>query len=1128
MIQVIKRIFGDKNERAVKSYWPIVEQINIEFEKLSSLTDEELRAKTDDFRGRVKAALSDIETDQDEIRAQLAGGKRKDDSSDNAEDLSLDDRHDLYDEMDELDEEWHNTLEQTLEDLLPEVFAVAKDACRRLVGKSWMAGGQEITWEMVPYDVQLLGAIVLHRGNIAEMKTGEGKTLVAVGTVYLNALPGHGVHLVTVNPYLAERDSEWMGPVYELLGLTVDVIDRHEPHSLGRKKAYEADVTYGTNNEFGFDYLRDNSFVVDKNHLMQRKHHFAIVDEVDSVLIDEARTPLIISGPVPESDETQFQELQPSVERLVHSQQKLVAGFVAEAERLLKERDAAVEAGENKKASELESDAGLALLRAHRGYPKNKRLRKLYGEIGIEQLKLKTEYYYLQDNAKNMPFVDAELHFAFDEKQRAIEMSEKGRTFIAKVAGQDSEMFILPDLGEEVATIEKETKSKLLELAEKTEALEDLSEEKKKYKVENDSRVIRNEQEEQKRGIYNTYADRAARLHAVEQLLKAYIQFEKDTEYIIEEGKIMIVDEHTGRVLGGRRYSDGLHQALEAKEGVKIHAATQTYASVTLQNFFRLYSKLAGMTGTAETEAEEFFKIYDMDVIVIPTNRPVKRDDLDDLVFKTRREKYNAVIEKVREYNEKGQPVLVGTTTVDISETLSRMLTRAGIKHNVLNAKQDRAGAEALIVAEAGQQGAVTIATNMAGRGTDIKLGEGVVDVGGLAIVGTERHESRRIDLQLRGRAGRQGDPGESQFYVSLDDNLMRLFGSDRVAKVMDRLDMEEGAVITHPWVNKSIERAQKKIEQNNFGIRKRQLEYDDVLNAQRHVIYDRRSHALTGERMRGELMDMLRTMVDDLAETHHAAGTLAQLRDELLRTLALDFELDEETFQRLGEEGVADRIFELGSEMYTRKRDALAKPFFESMKQVLASEEENKPEKVFVDFTDGRRVLRAVVPVELAVESEGQEVNDAMERSAMLSIIDAKWTDHLRNLDEVKEGIGLRAYGQRDPVIEYKMEAFKLFAEMIGEVGSEVVSFIFRSGPLVDRQAAPRPRSSQRRLDPKRARSTHAASSSFNVGGVGGNRAEERDPTAKSAPIIVDDKIGRNDPCPCGSGKKYKRCHGR
>ena len=1144
MLQTIKRIFGDKNEKTIKGLWPIVHEINEHFDVLSSLTDEELRAKTDEFKGRIRDAQSEIENDIEEIEAQLKSGHKEEQTDavgagrqdrpqtgqDDDHELSYDDRMRLFEELDKLDEEWHRVLDETLDELLPEAFAVAKEACRRMVGKSWIAGGQEILWEMIPFDVQLLGAITLHRGNIAEMKTGEGKTLVAVPAVYLNSLAGKGVHLVTVNPYLAQRDAEWMGPVYESMGLTVAVIDKYEPHSDGRKAAYQADVTYGTNNEFGFDYLRDNSFVVDPEHLLQRSHHYAIVDEVDSVLIDEARTPLIISGPVPQSDETQFEELKPPVEKLVYSQQKIVASFVSDAEKLLKQRDEAAEAGESKKASEFESDAGLALLRAYRGYPKNKRLRKVLGEPGLEQLRQKTEFYYLQDNAKNMPFVDDVLHFAFDEKQRAIEMSDQGRQFISNVAGQDEEMFVLPDLGEGVAIIEREVDDEIEGLVEKLEEDASLTEEKRENKLQNDRRVLLNEREERKRNLYTLYSERAARLHAVEQLLKAYIQFEKDTEYIVQDDKIMIVDEHTGRVLSGRRYSDGLHQAIEAKEGVKVQAATQTYATVTLQNYFRMYHKLAGMTGTAETEAEEFFKTYKMEVVMIPTNQPIVRRDLDDLVFKTRREKFRAVIKKVNEYYESGQPVLVGTTSVDASETLSRMLTRSGIKHNVLNAKKDRVKTEALIVAEAGQRSAVTIATNMAGRGTDIKLGLGIVGLGGLAILGTERHESRRIDLQLRGRAGRQGDPGESQFYISLDDNLMRLFATDRVAKVMDRLNIEEDAVITHPWVNKSIERAQSKVEQNNFAIRKRQLEYDDVLNAQRNVIYDRRVHALKGIHIRGEILDMLNQVVDATVKTHHGEGNLEEMREELLRTIALDFVMDRETFYKLGDDGVADRVFDAAVDYYSRKRTALARPFFESMKQIAESDQENKPEKVFVDFTDGRRIMRAVVSVETAIESKGQEVNDAIERVAMLSHIDAHWTEHLRNLDEVKEAIGLRAYGQRDPLIEYKMEAFKLFAEMIEEINRELISFIFRSGPLVDRQAPPRAkRSTARRLDPKKAKSIHESqSSSYDVKASGSNSAARKDPTAKEAPVTVAEKVGRNEPCPCGSGKKYKHCHGR
>ena len=1136
MIEFLKKLFGDKNQRTLKSIWPLIARINAEYEKLPGLSDDELRACTGDFKARIRASVREIEEDMAEIRRQLKVGRTAADqggdgqAATEAHDMTLEERQTLYDELDALDAEWYKTVERILNEILPEAFAVVKEACRRMVGKTWVAGGTEVRWDMIPYDVQLIGGIALHQGNISEMKTGEGKTLVAVAPVYLNALVGRGVHLVTVNPYLAQRDAEWMGPVYEFLGLTVDVIDRSEPHTEGRKGAYRADITYGTNNEFGFDYLRDNSFVVDPEHLMQRGHHFAIVDEVDSVLVDEARTPLIISGPVPDPDDSQFEELKPSVERLVYSQQKIAAGFIADAEKLLKERDQAQAAGQSKRVNELEEEIGLCLLRAYRGFPKNPRLRKVLAESGVEQIRQKTEFFYLQDNAKNMPFVDKLLHFALDEKQRAIEMSEQGRQFVAKAAGQDEDLFILPDLGEEYATFERAFEASLKQLKEEMEADTTLSDEKREHKYDNDSRVLRREMEDKKREINTVYSDRAARLHAIEQLLKAYVLFEKDIEYIVQEDKIMIVDEHTGRVLAGRRYSDGLHQAIEAKEGVKVQSATQTYATVTLQNYFRMYHKLAGMTGTAETEAEEFFKIYKMDVVVVPTNRPVTRKDLDDLVFRTRREKYNAAIDKIREYHEKGQPVLVGTTTVEVSETLSRMLTRQGIKHNVLNARRDRAKQEALIVAEAGHKGAVTIATNMAGRGTDIKLSPGVTELGGLAILGTERHESRRIDLQLRGRSGRQGDPGESQFYVSLEDNLMRLFASDRVAKVMDRLNLEEGAVITHPWVNKSIERAQKKVEANNFSIRKRQLEYDDVLNAQRAVIYDRRMHALQGERLRGDILDMLKQAVEKIVARYYDSGELGLLREDLLRYFAFDFDMDRETYVKLGQDGVAARAYEAAVTYYNRKRDALARPFHESMKQVAGSDAETKPERVYVDFTDGRRMLRAVVRVSDALESQGQEVNDAIERVTALSYIDHHWTEHLRQLDELKEGIGLRAYGQRDPLIEYKMDAFKLFQEMIEAIDQEVVSFILRSGPLVGQQApgrTPRRREATR-LDPRRATTTHEGGTADYSVKAEGSSSAERDPTAKAQPVTVEERIGRNDPCPCGSGKKYKHCHGK
>ena len=1164
MLDIIKKVFGDKNARLRSRLWPIVEEINRHAEEFRGLSDDELRDLTSRFREEIREAVASIEARQREVRArlragvpdvavdtdgqavvgagptdvQLSGGDGQADGEvalAATRELTLEERQALYEELDDLENDWLDTVEEVLKEILPEAFAVIKETCRRLLGKEWQAGGTRITWDMVPYDVQLFGGIVLHNGDIAEMKTGEGKTLVAVAPIYLNALAGRGVHIVTVNPYLAERDAEWMGPVLEFHGLTVDVIDRHEPHSEGRRKAYRADVTYGTNNEFGFDYLRDNSFVNDPEQLVQRGHHYAIVDEVDSVLVDEARTPLIISGPVPQAHDDRFIELKPPIEKLVYAQQKLVGQLVADAERNLKARDEATPAGDRKKAAEFEEEAGLAILRAHRGFPRNKRLQKLLGEQGVGQLLQKTEFFYLQDNAKRMPFVDEELYFALEEKHHSIEMTEKGRQFSAKAAGQDADLFILPDIGEEIAHMEREHREKKDALVKELREREDLTQEKKDHKLANDIALLEKELQEQKRTLYTTYSERAERLHAIEQLLRAYTLYEKDDEYIVQEDRVMIVDQHTGRVLPGRRYSDGLHQAIEAKENVKVQAATQTYATITLQNYFRMYSKLAGMTGTAETESEEFHKIYGLDVAVIPTNRPITRKDLNDLVFRTRREKYTAVIAQIAEYHEKGQPVLVGTTSVDVSETVSRMLQRRGIKHNVLNAKRDRAKQESLIIAEAGQRGAVTIATNMAGRGTDIKLGQGVKEVGGLAILGTERHESRRIDLQLRGRAGRQGDPGESQFYVSLEDDLMRLFG-DRTARVMDRLGLEEGAVITHPWINKSIERAQKKVEQNNFAIRKRQLEYDDVLNAQRQVIYDRRHEALTGERLRGEILDMLRQLIEQIVGKHYDEGNFDELREELLRTLAFDFDVDRETFMRLGEDGAAQRIYAGTVALYSRKRESLARPFFEGVRRIVEGESDTKPEKVVVDFTDGRRLLRVLVNVNEAYETRGHAVNDALERAAMLSIIDEQWTDHLRELDELKEGINLRAFGQRDPLIEYKMDAFKLFTEMLERVNLEVLSLVLKAGPLVDaqqqRQQARHSVAARPRLDPNRARVRHdSMEPTYGVQAGGGGaapRPQDRDPSAKAQPVVVDKTVGRNDPCPCGSGKKYKHCHGR
>jgi preprotein translocase subunit SecA len=1133
MFDLLKRFLGDRNERELRKLWPIVRQVNAYAEQFKALSDEALRAKTEEFKQRIKEAVADIEARKAEIEAHLRG--EVPDHSGNGyavvEELSPEEREQLYEELDELEKEWLKRVEHKLDELLPEAFAVVKEACRRMLGKEWMAGGQKIVWDMVPFDVQILGGIVLHQGKIAEMKTGEGKTLVAVMPVYLNALAGRGVHVVTVNPYLAQRDAEWMGPIYEFLGLTVDVIDKYEPHSEGRRRAYQADITYGTNSEFGFDYLRDHSFVIDPDQLVQRGHHYAIVDEVDSVLIDEARTPLIISGPVPQSGDERFTELKPVIEKLVYLQQRLVAQLVAEAEQKLKEREEAEAAGDRKRANELEEEAGLALLRVARGFPRNKRFMKLKAEPGVGTLLQRTEAFYLQENAKNMPFVDEVLYFALDEKNHTIELTEKGLDEIARIAGQDRDMFVLPDLGEETARIEQEYQQKLQQLEAELAQRTDLSEEKRLNKLENDRRLLRKELEEKKRELYNRYAERAERLHAVEQLLRAYTLYEKDVEYIVQDGKVFIVDEHTGRVLPGRRYSDGLHQAIEAKEGVKVQAATQTYATITLQNYFRMYHKLAGMTGTAITEAEEFYKIYKLDVIVIPTHKPVIRIDHEDLVFRTKREKYNAVIRKIKEYHKKGQPVLVGTTSVEVSEMLSRMLQREGIPHNVLNARRDRAKQEALIVAQAGQRGAVTIATNMAGRGTDIKLGPGVKELGGLAIIGTERHESRRIDLQLRGRAGRQGDPGESQFYVSLEDDLMRLFGSERIARIMDRLKMEEGEVITHPWVTKSIERAQKKVEQNNFAIRKRQLEFDDVLDAQRRVIYGRRRHALTGERTSHDVLEMLRDVVAQIVEHHYKEANLEAMREEVLRTLAFDYEIDRETFARLGEDGVVDHLYQAALDFYRRKREMLAQPFYERLQEFLSQDGlERKPDRVVVDFTDGRRILRAVARVDEALRTRGQEINNALERTALLHFIDEHWTEHLRELDELKEGINLRAFGQRDPLVEYKVEGFRLFQQTLDKINRDTISFIFRAVPLVEtRPAVPAART--RRLDPSRARVQHESVDSYGVK-LGANQAlpsaAQRDPTVKEQPVVVGEKIGRNDPCPCGSGKKYKHCHGR
>lgn len=1015
---LVKKLFGDKNVRATKELLPIVEQINAEYEKLKDLTDDQLKDKTNEFKNRIQEYVGETKAEIENIKVKL-------------QDDDLEDKNPLYDELDAAEDELIEKYEEVLEEILPEAFAVVKDTCRRLVGKEWMAAGNKIQWDMIPYDVQLIGGIVLHQGKIAEMATGEGKTLVATMPIYLNALTGEGVHLVTVNDYLAQRDSEWMGEIYKFHGLTVGCIINTMPPDQ-RREIYKCDITYGTNNEFGFDYLRDN-MAISKENCVQRKHNYAIVDEVDSVLIDEARTPLIISGPV-EVDDHKFHEMKPMIERLFRKQNSLVSSLVQEAETSLNSDDKAVK-----------EKGSIALLRAHRGYPKHKRLMKLLSEPGYKKILQQTELEFLRENAKRMPEIDAELYFAIEEKQNVIDLTEKGREELATGSSEGADYFVLPDLGTEIS------------------------------KIENDDSMNEEERVAKKDELYQVYSERSDRIHTINQLLKAYSLFEKDDEYVItEEGKIAIVDEFTGRVLPGRRYSDGLHQAIEAKENVKVERDTQTLATITLQNYFRLYNKLAGMTGTAETEEGEFYEIYKLDVLVIPTNKPVIREDEDDAIFRTKREKYNAAIEKIKELREDQRPVLVGTTSVEVSETLSRMLKRQGVPHNVLNAKQHKRESE--IVANAGQPGAVTLATNMAGRGTDIKLGAGVRERGGLYILGTERHESRRIDRQLRGRSGRQGDPGTTKFFVSLEDDLMRLFGSDRAASVMGKIGLEEGEVIQHSLITRSVERAQKKVEENNFAIRKRLLEYDDVMNQQREVIYSKRRQALEGERLKGEVFAYLDEYIDDLLDQHYDNAELEAIHESLLQHLLVDYKINPDTFEEIGIDGLKEQIIEAAKDFYKRKEDML-----------------------------------------------GHELMARLERYAVLSVIDEKWKEHLREMDDLKEGIGLRAYGQKDPLIEYKGEGFKLFVQLLEQIRNDVISFCFKFFPAQPEEVQNRKRKSPQRM-------TTIKDSVTNMGiQSGGGQPDEGGRRGKPQPVVrQEEKVGRNDPCPCGSGKKYKHCHGR
>jgi len=1089
---ILTKIFGTKSSRDLKKIWPVVEEIKSYEEDIKALTDDELKGKTEEFKNLIHERTK-------EVSEQITEIKEKMDSHD--ESITLDERREFSDRLEELENEWLEILEDTLDEILPEAYAVLKDTCRRFVGKKWKVAGNEIEWNMIPYDVQLVGAVAMHNSSIAEMKTGEGKTLAAIFPCYLNALAGRGVHVVTVNTYLAQRDAEWNEPIFNFHGMHVDCIDRYDPNTEARRKAYKADVTYGTNNEFGFDYLRDN-MVAEEEQLVQGKHHYAIIDEVDSILIDEARTPLIISGPVPQSTGQQkYEEMQPRVESLVNAQKKLVANLINEAEKHYNEGN--------------EEKAGLALYRAERGFPKNRKFRKMMQEPHFQRLVQQTESFYLADNAKNLPFVDEYLYYAVDMKQKSIEMTEKGREFITTEKEGD-EFFVIPDLGVETSVIEEEIEQLRKERIEEVESNEEFSDDYKTKKIEEIKEEVKQEREKRFNDLHRLFAERGDRIHTVNQLLKAYTLFEREEEYIVQDGKVQIVDEHTGRILSGRRYSDGLHQAIEAKENVKIEAATQTYATITLQNYFRMYHKLAGMTGTAATEEGEFSEIYNLDVTVIPTNRPIIRDDREDLIFRTKREKFKATLDKIREYHEKGQPVLVGTTSVDVSETISRMLKRAKIPHNVLNAKQHASESE--IVAHAGQIGAVTVATNMAGRGTDIKLGKGVKELGGLAILGTARHESRRIDLQLRGRAGRQGDPGESQFFVSLEDELMTLFGgTDRIANIMDKLNFEEGEVIQHPWVTKSLERAQKKVEQNNFSIRKRQLEFDDVLNNQRNVVYSRRKHALLGDQLQNDIFDMLENLVETTVYEYFPDGEFEKLRDEILRLLAVEIDIDRDNWAIWGEDGLIDHIIERAYEVYRKKEQLVSEPLYRVLQQIQLSDSEKKPSKIQVIFSDGIRRMRIIVDVEKAMKNEGREVARALERTGILSTIDNKWMEHLRELDTVKEGIGLRSFGQKDPLLEYKREAFEMFKTLIDEINKEAISLIWKAIPEMQADPGRVEQAQKERSKYDLAKAQAQQADATNMGFRGGQQEQNGNqrpqaPGEKRQPVTVEEEPGRND----------------
>ncbi|MBS1927149.1 MAG: preprotein translocase subunit SecA [Bacteroidetes bacterium] len=1106
MLGIISKIFGgNKSEKDVKQIVPLIKNINDHFQQFQTLSNDELRNKTGEFRSRIKEYLA--ETDS-AIAAKNA-------SVDELPFENITERDAIYKEVDELKKQRDKKIEEILEKILPEAFAVVKETARRftenetlestameldrelehkrnhitiegdtcIYKNSWTAGGNVIKWNMVHYDVQLIGGTVLHQGKIAEMATGEGKTLVSTLPAYLNALAGEGVHIVTVNDYLAKRDSEWNGPIFEWLGLRVDCIDKHQPNSDARRNAYNADITYGTNNEFGFDYLRDN-MVHNPEEMVQRKHHFAMVDEVDSVLIDDARTPLIISGPIGHSDNTQlFFDLKPRIEKLVEIQRKVTNQYLIEAKKKIAE------------GNDDPKDGGLALFRAHRGMPKNSALIKFLSEPGMRVKMQKSENYYLADQQKEMHKVDEELYFHIDEKNNQVELTDKGINLITR-SGEDPEFFILPDIATKIAEIEKT----------------DLTAEEKLQRRDN---------------LLGEYSAKAERIHTAQQLLKAYSLFEKDVEYVVLDGEVKIVDEQTGRILDGRRYSDGLHQAIEAKENVKIEASTQTYATVTLQNYFRMYHKLAGMTGTAETEAAELWSIYKLDVVSIPTNVPVIRKDLQDLVYKTKREKYKAVIEEIEKLRSEGRPCLVGTTSVEVSELLGRMLKQKNIPHNVLNAKQH--SREAQIVAEAGLAGAVTIATNMAGRGTDIKLGPGVKEAGGLAIIGTERHESRRVDRQLRGRAGRQGDPGSSNFFVSLEDDLMRMFGSERIAGMMDRMGYKEGEVIQHSMITKSIERAQKKVEENNFGIRKRLLEYDDVMNKQRNVVYGKRNHALFGERLALDLDNAFYSVVEGLVFSARDEDNYENFKLNVIVNFGVDTAISAEEFSKVEENVLVDKLYDEVIARYTEKKKGLQTQTWPIISDIRR-QQGNHIENVVVPFTDGKKSMQVLTNLDKYLANEGREIGLALERNIALAMIDDAWKEHLRAMDDLRQSVQTAGYEQKDPLVIYKIEAFNAFKQMDDQVNKDIVSFLSHAQiPIEQRSHAKIREGHEQKTDMSKMASNKmevdAAGSDY-----GANENDYYDPSGpvKQEPVRVEPKIGRNDLCPCGSGKKYKHCHGR